>query len=485
MGRCCAPIEPRLKFAGIAAEDVVGKPFWETPWWTHAPELQDRLREAVRKAAQGDLVRFEATHRQPNGLLAHIDLTVKPVQDGHGAVRFLISEGRDITARKEAEEQLRESNQFNQQIVASAPNGVVVLDSAFRYQVWNPHMEAISGVPASAVMGKRPLDLFPFLETTGIYPMLERALAGETAISGDFPFAVPSSGRKGWAMQVMGPLRNAQNEITGVLVSVVDTTDRKATEEKLREAGRKMEEALALLNTLQTAAPVGLGFVDMDFRYLRCNEALAEINGLPAAEQLGRTVCDVVPKLWPQLEPLYQHVRSGKGPIVNREVVGETAALPGETRSWQVSYYPVQIRDEIIGTGIIVSEITERKRVEEELRQERLQLAGIVNSAMDGIITIDESQHIVLFNPAAENIFHYRADDVVGQPLDILLPERFRSIHFEHIEEFGKRNMSPYETCVGRATRGLAPMETKSRSRRRFPSTRLAAASSSPSPAAT
>ncbi len=264
--------------------------------------------------------------------------------------------------------ELLESNQFNKQIIESAPNGLIVMDRDLRYRVWNPKMEEMSGLKSADVLGKRPLDLFPFLQSTGVLDQVARALAGETLASTDFPFEVPGSGRRGWSMQIMAPLRNSLGEIVGVLVSAIDVTARKETEEKLIEAKRAKEEVFALLDTLQAEAPVGLAFVDLSFRYVRCNDALAEINGVPAADHLGRPVAEVVPSLWPQIEPIYRGIASGAEPATTREIVGETPARPGQIRSWLVSYYPVKIHEEIIGVGIIVNEITERKKAE-EMRQ--------------------------------------------------------------------------------------------------------------------
>jgi PAS domain S-box-containing protein len=105
-----------LSFAGVRSEDVIGKPFWATPWWTHSPQLQDQLREAIRTAARGEVVRFEATHPGHAGQLHHIDFSLKPVHDATGSVVLLIPEGRDITNRVVAEEQKRK---LEQQLVQS------------------------------------------------------------------------------------------------------------------------------------------------------------------------------------------------------------------------------------------------------------------------------------------------------------------------------------------------------------------------------
>ena len=105
-----------LSFAGVRTEDVIGKPFWETPWWTHSPELQERLRDAIRTAARGEVVRFEATHPGHKGKLHHVDFSLKPVHDANGSVVLLIPEGRDITNRVVAEEEKR---RLEQQLVHS------------------------------------------------------------------------------------------------------------------------------------------------------------------------------------------------------------------------------------------------------------------------------------------------------------------------------------------------------------------------------
>jgi len=100
-----------LNFVGVGAEEVIGKPFWETPWWTHSPPLQEKLREAIRNAARGEVVRFEVTHPARDGQMHYIDFSLKPVYDAAGQVILLIPEGRDITNRVVAEDAKRKLEQ--------------------------------------------------------------------------------------------------------------------------------------------------------------------------------------------------------------------------------------------------------------------------------------------------------------------------------------------------------------------------------------
>jgi PAS domain-containing protein len=77
-----------------------------------------------------------------------------------------------------------------------------------------------------------------------------------------------------------------------------------------------------------------------------------------------------------------------------------------------------------------------------ELQGAAAQLAGLLESAMDAIITVNEEQHIVLYNRAAENIFGWPAEQMLGQPLAQLIPERFQAAHGEHVRRFGSTGVT-------------------------------------------
>src|SRR5690349_5359925 len=93
----------------------------------------------------------------------------------------------------------------------------------------------------------------------------------------------------------------------------------------------------------------------------------------------------------------------------------------------------------------------ESRQAEEALRESQARLAGIVDSAMDAIITVDRNQRILLFNAAAERMFRCSADEALGQPLDRFIPERFRAAHLSHIRSFGQ---------TGITARAMAGMQT-------------------------
>ncbi|MCK4784784.1 MAG: PAS domain S-box protein, partial [Desulfobacteraceae bacterium] len=108
-GRLIMANKTALKYLNVAESDVIGKLFWETPWWTHSKEEQDKLQKAIHIAGKGEFVRFETSHLNLNGELRIMDFSINPVIDDEGNVKYLIPEGRDITDLKNAEESLRQS----------------------------------------------------------------------------------------------------------------------------------------------------------------------------------------------------------------------------------------------------------------------------------------------------------------------------------------------------------------------------------------
>lgn len=159
-GRLLQANQTALQFAGVDEGAVLGKPFWETPWWTHSAELQERLRAAVQEAAQGMLVRFEATHVAWDGRVCDLDFSLKPVIDAQGRVTQLITEGRDITERKQAEEALRESEERYRSLIDASPDAIVVYQQGLVVFV-NPAAVSLfggQGYSSSDLVGRKVMD---------------------------------------------------------------------------------------------------------------------------------------------------------------------------------------------------------------------------------------------------------------------------------------------------------------------------------------
>ena len=167
-------------------------------------------------------------------------------------------------------------------------------------------------------------------------------------------------------------------------------------EAALRESEERSRRHLLELQTVYRTAPIGLALVDRDLRFLRINDKLAEINGMPVDAHIGRTLREVVPSVADTIEPLYRHVIETGQSVLEGEVHGTTAAQPGIERDWLVDYYPMKDPDgSVQGVAAIVSEITGRKRVEEALRRSEKRFRDFAAAASDWFWETDAEHRFV------------------------------------------------------------------------------------------
>lgn len=237
--------------------------------------------------------------------------------------------------------------------------------------------------------------------------------------------AKDKAGRPVWVdVSLKRSLIGGRDRVIGV---VRDITERKQAAQALHQSEERRRDILrALPDLMFLQTPDG---VYLEYHANNPAELYVEPDHF-----LGRSASDVLPReLAEQLRPLLRRAH--------------------ETGELQLLEYNLPIGGEdywfearIVSSGenvlSVVRNITDRKRAEEALRNNRMQLAGIIDSAMDGIISIDDRQRIVLMNPAAEQIFGYSARDAVGKTLDFLISGRFREEHQKHMRAFGETRVT-------------------------------------------
>ena len=131
--------QPVLDLAGTTRAEQLGRKLWDTIWWSHSPELQERVRGWTERAAEGEFVRQEVQILGQDGRLATVDFSIKPMRDDAGAIELLIPEGRDITEVVQARrretallESLAEIGQSASILAHEVKNPITALNLALR-----------------------------------------------------------------------------------------------------------------------------------------------------------------------------------------------------------------------------------------------------------------------------------------------------------------------------------------------------------------
>ncbi len=190
--------------------------------------------------------------------------------------------------------------------------------------------------------------------------------------------------------------------------------------EEARTAEGELHEAYGLLDAIFERAPVGLAVHDRDLRYVRINDRMAEINGVPADEHIGRTVAEVVPEVEAVQADLRRVLESGE-PLTELEVAGTTAAAPGVEREWVVSYWPVRRHDDhrVVGVGAVVFEVTERRAAERAVREQTARYESLLlalSQVGEAMVVAEADGRIEYANPAFESICGYSTAELKALP---------------------------------------------------------------------
>jgi PAS domain S-box-containing protein len=151
---------------------------------------------------------------------------------------------------------------------------------------------------------------------------------------------------------------------------VEDVTEQKELEEARMKTEMIAWDRLAEIDGIYDSSPIGLCTLDNDLRYIRINENLAEINGIPAIKHIGKTPREIIPTLAEKIESMAKKTLKTGQPIMGQEIEGVTPAKPGFLRTWIFQSVPFKdIEGNIIGISFSVLEITEMKKVQEEIAE--------------------------------------------------------------------------------------------------------------------
>jgi diguanylate cyclase (GGDEF)-like protein/PAS domain S-box-containing protein len=375
---------------------------------------------------------LDATGR-PVGLL--VAVSPSPILNGDEAQSLLRIFSAQVSAELErirVEEALRESSQFNQQVITTAREGIIVYDRELRYLVWNKFMEELTGLRADQVLGRRPRDLPSLYEehqgklimdpptVERIEASVRRALTGEIFSNLDLSFTVRQTGLKGWTSVRYGPFLNAQGEIVGVIATVWEITERKRAEQQL-------QQSVSLLQATLESTSNGLLVVDTQGAIVSYNHRFLEMWRIPESLLETRNDGKVLAYATPQLKDPEGFLSKVKKLYADPVMESFDILEFKDGRVFERSSKPQCIGAQIVGRVWSFHDITPLKQVEQSLTK----LSSAVEQAADSIIITDRDGVIEYVNPACEALTGYARNELLGQSTRLLKSGRHNEQFFQ------------------------------------------------------
>lgn len=381
-----------LDFGGITEEQVLHKPLWDTYWWQVSPDTQEKLKNAITVAAKDVLINFEAEAQGLNKKRAILEFSIKPVKNSNGDVIYLIPEGREITEKKVAEKQLRESEYIYRSFAENLPGGgMSVFDKDLRLSLVGGPALAALGLPKETIEGKMLKELVPQEVYKRLAPYYQTALMGKTR---QFEFL---GHNKRWYMCTVAPFFSHNKAIERGFAVYADIQRQKEIEKELKQKVKELHDSQTLFKALIANFPYTLIFtfnMEMEFTYAG-GEAMEE-NGFNKDELMGRSVYEILPDYDANdLLRAFQSALKGKASTLIR-------LFPKTGHHYSTTIAPIyDDHGNILGGIAVAFNIEKLKRTEHELEQ-KIQELSQLNDKLNQEIKIKKFIETNLKNQSAE-----------------------------------------------------------------------------------
>ena len=440
-GRMLAVNNTALQFAEVSEKDVLGKYFWETPWWQHSAEIQQQLKAAIGRAANGEFIHYDTSNINARGEIRQVDFTLNPVLDNAGKVIYMVPEGRDITdvvktqkALKESEEKYRNVIEVTYDTIAVAQEGIL--------KFFNGRAVELTGYSADELLGMPFINLVYPEDRDVVAGRYARRLEGKQSESAYALRYITKDGRVGWAEINIALIEWEGKSAT--LSSLRDITERKRAEDALRESEeryRKLTESTVDI----------IATVDLDLVLTYVNNAVRQILGYDPKEVVGLPLSEVVtPSSYNALVNNFKEALSKMLPPGSTSETHEIEFIKKDGSTIWTEGKMRFLRDanlNPIGVIGVIRDISERMLAAEALRKSEEKYRQLVETANEVMIVIQDLK-IKFSNRRAVDLTRYSSDELKDMPFaNLVYPDdlamvadghrrRLQGEPFEHVYPF-------------------------------------------------
>jgi PAS domain S-box-containing protein len=312
---------------------------------------------------------------------------------------------RDITERKRMESKIREATKRFEKIAEMGEDGIIVFDEDSRIEFANQIAAEIMGLPKEQILSREFFSLIGKRDEEFLEEMVMRGEGLGQKVCTEMSIQT-SQGPVKETEVCLAPTRSEDGRIK-TYAYIRDITERKKFEKDLKESEEKYR-------TLFERVRHGLFISSREGNFIDCNQAMLEMTGYQDKEEFLKI--DIAKDLYvnPEDRKTFRELVERLGSVKDFEV--EFKKKNGEKITILLTAHANRDeKEKIIGYEGLNIDITDRKRMERELKEANEFLTNLIESSVDGIIVTDMKGNILIFNRGAENMLGYKSEEVVGK----------------------------------------------------------------------
>ena len=433
-------------------------------------ERYERVREGVEAALTGERIRREITMTFPGDDTRILEANYVPDTAEDGRVRGFFFLATDITEHKRTEEalreardtlelrvrertaELREANEGLAREVARRASSEAALreskewfssfvsniagavyrcacDKDWTMEFMSEAIQGICGYPASDFLENRVRSYASVIHPDDLAMVEDTVLQ---AVDRKQPFTIRyrihnAKGEVRWVWERGTGVFDDGGRLRYLDGAIFDVTAQRRVEEALRESEERFR-------TVVDHSPAKIHIKDLEGRYLLVNKEAEELFGVSDEEARGRTSAEIFPQERAEAFGAHDRAVLEAGHAIEEE---EEWVREDGVHTYLTVKFPIRdAAGKAVAIGAIGTDITERKRTEEALRDSEARLRAVIDTAGDGVILIDAAGTVRLYNRACERLFGYKADEVIGQNVKMLMPPPYSDEHNEYLRKY-------------------------------------------------
>jgi len=390
--------EQTLRLTGLSREELIGSPFPD--YFTDPQRAEAGVRQTL---AEGVVTNYVLVLRAQDGRETPVSFNASVFKDTEGRVRGIFAAARDIASQKHLEEELRQAQNYTRGLIESSVDPMITVDQALTITDVNEQMVRLTETPKDKLIGSRFDAYFtePMRAAAGVRKTLSEAYVTNYELTLRTP-----SGREVLVSFNASIFKDTEGTVRGIFAVARDVTDQRGLESQLREQQNYSRGLIeASVDALMTVDPSGV-ITDV-------NEQTVKLTGFNRKQLIGSAFLKYF------TDP--DRARAGvaqtfeAGVVTNYELVLRAKSGLETVVSFNASVFK-DTNGKVAGILAGAREITQQKKVEQELREQQVYNRGLIESNIDALMTTDPLGIITDVNKQMCAITGHSREELIGTP---------------------------------------------------------------------